>query len=60
MVCTPTGQVAQQCVCVVDAHGHKHIFRRLRLKLHEATRDGATIIHILTNVLMPGVGPTGG
>ena len=45
-----TGQVAQQRVCVVDAHGHKHIFRRLRLKLHEATRDGATIIHILTNV----------
>jgi len=47
---TPTGQVAQQRVCVVDAHGHKHIFRRLRLKLNEATRNGATIIHILTNV----------
>ena len=47
---TPTGQVAQQRVCVVDAYGHKHLFRRLRLKLHEATRDGATMIHILTNV----------
>src|SRR5437764_10918287 len=47
---TPTGQVAQQRVCVVDTHGHKHIFRRLRIKLNEATRDGATIIHILTNV----------
>ena len=47
---TPTGQVAQQRVCVVDAHGHKHLFRRLRIKLNEATRDGATIIHILTNV----------
>src|SRR4030095_9211238 len=47
---TPTGQVAQQRVCVVDAHGHKQIFRRLRIKLTEATRDGATIIHILTNV----------
>jgi hypothetical protein len=47
---TPTGQVAQQRVCVVDAYGHKHIFRRLRIKLNEATRDGATIIHILTNV----------
>ena len=47
---TPTGQVAQQRVCVVEAHGHKHIFRRLRIKLNEATRDGATIIHILTNV----------
>jgi hypothetical protein len=34
----------------VDTHGHKPIFRRLRIKLNEATRDGATIIHILTNV----------
>jgi len=47
---TPTGQVAQQRVCVVEAHGHQHIFRRLRLKVHEATRDGATILHILTHV----------
>lgn len=47
---TPTGQVAQQRVCVVDGHSTKHIFRRLRLKLNEATRDGATIIHILTNL----------
>ncbi len=47
---TPTGQVAQQRVCVVDAQGHKHIFRRLRIKLNEATRDGATIIYILTNL----------
>jgi len=47
---TPTGQVAQQRVCVVDGHGTKQIFRRLRLKLNEATRDGATIIHILTNL----------
>ena len=47
---TPTGQVAQQRVCVVDAQGNKHIFRRLRIKLNEATRDGATIIYILTNL----------
>jgi Transposase DDE domain len=47
---TPTGQVAQQRVGVVDGQGTKHIFRRLRLKLNEATRDGATIIHILTNL----------
>ncbi len=47
---TPTGQVAQQHVCVVDAQGNKHIFRRLRIKLNEATRDGATILHILTNL----------
>lgn len=42
--------MAQQRVRVVDAHGDMPIFRRLRIKLHEATRDGATIIHILTNV----------
>ena len=47
---TPTGQVAQQRVSVVDAHGHTHSFRRLRLKWHEATRDGATLLHILTHV----------
>jgi hypothetical protein len=47
---TATGQVAQQRVRVVDKHGRKHSFRRVRLKLHHATRDGATIIHILTNV----------
>jgi hypothetical protein len=47
---TATGQVAQQRVCVVDKQGRKHIFRRLRLKLNHATRDGATIIHILTNL----------
>lgn len=47
---TPTGHVAQQLAVVVDAQGHKHIFRRLRITLNEATRDGATIIHILTNV----------
>jgi Transposase DDE domain len=47
---TATGQVAQQRVRVVDKQGHKHIFRRLRLKLNHATRDGATILHILTNL----------
>jgi len=47
---TPTGHLAQQRVCVVDAHGDKHIWRRLRLTLDHATRDGATLIHILTNL----------
>jgi hypothetical protein len=47
---TSTGQVAQQRVCVVDRQGNKHVFRRLRLKLNQATRDGATILHILTNL----------
>jgi IS4 transposase len=47
---TPTGQIAQQRVAVVDAQGRKHVFRRLRLKLHAATRDGATLLSILTNL----------
>ena len=47
---TATGQVAQQRVCVVDQQGDKHVFRRVRITLNEATRDGATIVHILTNL----------
>jgi hypothetical protein len=46
---TETGVVAQQRVTVVDHQGHEHLFRRVRIKLTEATRDGATIVHILTN-----------
>ena len=46
----PTGQLAQQRVCVVDEHGDKHVFRRLRITLNEPTRDGATILYILTNL----------
>jgi len=47
---TPTGDIAQQRVCVVDAHGAKHVWRRVRLKLDHATRNGATLLHILTNL----------
>jgi hypothetical protein len=47
---TPTGQIAQQRVCVTDDQGRKHVLRRLRLKLQAATRDGATLLYLLTNV----------
>jgi len=47
---TETGSVAQQRVQVVDEQGQGHVFRRVRLKLKQATRDGAKIIHILTNL----------
>ncbi len=47
---TETGSVAQQRVKVVDAQDHAHVFRRVRIKLKHATRDGATIVHILTNL----------
>jgi len=46
----PTGPLAEQRGRVVDAQGHTHGFRRLRSKLHHATRDGATLLSILTNV----------
>lgn len=47
---TPTGEVAQQRVRLRDAQGTPHVFRRLRLKLKQATRDGATRLSILTNL----------
>jgi hypothetical protein len=45
-----TGHVAEQRVRLVDANGQVHRCRRLRLKLKEATRDGETLLYILTNV----------
>jgi len=56
---TPTGHVAQQRVCVVEAHGHTPLLRRLRLTWHEATRDGATRLHILTHVPCQVAAPQG-
>lgn len=47
---TPTGHLAQQRVQVVDDQGHTHVFRRLRIKLDHATRDGDTLLYILTNL----------
>src|SRR5712691_5129307 len=47
---TPTGQLAQQRVCVVDEQGHKHLFRRLQITLAQATRDGDMFLYILTNL----------
>jgi IS4 transposase len=45
-----TGRVAEQRIRFVDTHGHVYRGRRLRLKLNEATRDGETLLYILTNV----------
>jgi hypothetical protein len=45
-----TGSVAEQRIRLIDAHGQSHLCRRLRLKLKEATRDGETLLYILTNV----------
>src|SRR5215510_5554577 len=48
--CLETGRVAEQRIRFVDTNGHVHKGRRLRLKRKEATRDGETLLYILTNV----------
>jgi len=45
-----TGKIAEQRVRVVDGQGVAHTFRRLRIKLDHATRDGATLLSLLTNL----------
>lgn len=44
-----TGHIAEQRVRVMDAQGKAHVFRRVRIKLYEATRDGDRLLYILTN-----------
>jgi Transposase DDE domain len=45
-----TGHVAEQRVQVRDTQGGLHLFRRIRVKLDQATRDGDRVLYILTNV----------
>jgi hypothetical protein len=45
-----TGQVAEQRVQVRDAQGQAHLFRRIQVKLDQATRDGDHVLYILTNI----------
>jgi len=45
-----TGHVAEQRVQVRDAQGGIHLFRRIRVKLDQATRDGHRVLYILTNL----------
>jgi Transposase DDE domain len=45
-----TGRVAEQRVQVWDAHGGAHLFRRIQVKLDQATRDGDRLLYILTNL----------
>jgi DDE family transposase len=45
-----TGHVAEQRVQVRDAQGNPHLFRRIRVKLDQATRDGERVLYILTNL----------
>ena len=45
-----TGHVAEQRVQVWDAHGGARLFRRIQVKLDQATRDGDRVLYILTNI----------
>ena len=45
-----TGHVAEQRVQVWDAQGGAHLFRRIRVKLDQATRDGDRVLYILTHI----------
>ena len=45
-----TGQVAEQRVQGRDAQGIAPLFRRLQVKLAQATRDGDRVLYILTNL----------
>jgi IS4 transposase len=45
-----TGRVAEQRVQVWDAHGDAHLFRRIQVKLDQATRDGDRVLYILTTI----------
>jgi len=45
-----TGHVAEQRVQVWDAQGQAHLFRRIQVKLDQATRDGDRVLYILTNL----------
>ena len=43
-----TGHVAEQRVSV-GCPGGAHLFRRIRVKRHQATRDGDRVLYLLTN-----------
>ena len=47
---TETGKLYEQWVRVVDAEGKARKYRRIRVSLNKATRDGETEIFILTNL----------
>jgi IS4 transposase len=44
------GRVFEQQVRLRDEHGGELVVRRIRIDLNEPTRDGETVIHILTNL----------
>jgi IS4 transposase len=45
-----TGRVFQQKVRVLDKNGAELLLRRITIELHQPTRDGEKILHLLTNL----------
>jgi IS4 transposase len=47
---TKTGTVSEQPVTVIDDAGRPHVFRRIRVALKTATRDGDLDLALITNI----------
>jgi len=45
-----TGTVYEQAIEITDAQGTTRTFRRITIVLHEPTRNGATEVHLLSNL----------
>jgi IS4 transposase len=45
-----TGHVFEQAVRLTDAQGDELVSRRITIELHRPTRDGETVLHLLTNL----------
>jgi IS4 transposase len=45
-----TGRVFEQRVKLIHADGEELVVRRITIELHQPTRDGETVLHLLTNL----------
>jgi IS4 transposase len=45
-----TGRVFEQRVRLIHADGEELVVRRITIELHHPTRDGETVLHLLTNL----------
>ena len=45
-----TGRVFEQHVKLIQADGEEFVVRRITIELHQPTRDGETVLHLLTNL----------
>lgn len=45
-----TGRVFEQAVRLIDAQGDELLSRRITIELYQPTRDGETVLHLLTNL----------